>query len=260
MLLEGRAAVVTGVGPGIGREAALALAREGADVALGARTEVRLQEVAAEIEALGRKAVYVPTNIAKEDECLALADACVQAFGRIDVLVQNAFKQPPMRTIEEESAVEWDRAFRINVIGSISMAKAVLPAMKERHAGSVVFVSSLSARNSDATLGAYGAAKAALLSAARTMAREWGPYGIRVNSVVPGHVYGPNLKWYFDHLAKEQGRPVEEVKGEIDALSPLGTIATSEQVAGAILFLASDLSGGMTGQTIDVNAGAWMPP
>ena len=260
MLLEGRAVVVTGVGPGIGREAALALARQGADVALGARTEGRLREVAAEIEALGRKAVWVPTNIAKEDQCRALADACVQAFGRIDALVQNAFKQPPMRTIEDESAEQWERSFRINVIGSISMARAVLPAMKEQGSGSVVFVSSLSARNSDATLGAYGAAKAALLSAARTMAREWGGYGIRVNSVVPGHVYGPNLKWYFDHLAKEQGRPVEEVKGEIDRLSPLNTIATSEEVAGAILFLASDLSSGMTGQTIDVNAGAWMPP
>src|SRR5437870_7962291 len=101
MLLEGRAAIVVGVGPGIGREAALALAREGADIALGARTDERLREVSSEIEALGRKAVCVPTNIAKEEQCVALADACTQAFGRIDVLVQNAFKQPPMRTIEE---------------------------------------------------------------------------------------------------------------------------------------------------------------
>ena len=130
MLLEGRAAIVTGIGPGIGREAALALAREGADIALGARTEERLREVASEIEALGRKAVVVPTNIAKEEECRAIADACVQAFGRIDALVQNAFKQPPMRRIEDEDAKEWERSFRINVIGSMAMAKAVLPAMK----------------------------------------------------------------------------------------------------------------------------------
>jgi NAD(P)-dependent dehydrogenase (short-subunit alcohol dehydrogenase family) len=259
MLLEGRVAIVTGIGPGIGREAALALAREGADIALGARTEEKLREVAAEIEALGRKALVVPTNIAKEEDCRAIADATVQAFGRIDTLVQNAFKQPPMRRIEDEDAKEWERAFRINVIGSLSMAKAVLPAMKEQKAGSIVFVSSLSARNNDVTLGAYSAAKAALLSVARTMAREWGAYGIRVNSVAPGHVYGPNLEWYFHHLAKEQNRPFEEVKGEIDALSPLNKIATSEEVARTILFLASDLSSGMTGQTIDVNAGAWMP-
>jgi len=259
MLLEGRAAIVTGVGPGIGREAALALAREGADIALGARTEERLREVAAEVERLGRRAVYLPTNIADDGDCRALAELCVKEFGRIDVLAQNAFKQPPMRTIEDEDAKEWERAFRINVIGSIFMAKAVLPAMKEQKSGSVVFVSSLSARNSDATLGAYGAAKAALLSAARTMAREWGPYGIRVNSVAPGHVWGPNLQWYVDHLAKEQNRPVEDVKGEIESLSPMGKIATSAEVAGAIVFLASDLSGGMTGQVVDVNAGAWMP-
>ena len=259
MLLEGSAAIVVGVGPGIGREAALALAREGADVALGARTEERLREVAVEVEALGRKAVCVPTNIAKENECAALADACVQAFGRIDALVQNAFKQPPMRRIEDESAQEWERAFKINVIGSLSMAKAVLPAMKERGSGSIVFVSSLSARNADVELGAYSAAKAALLSVARTMAREWGGYGIRVNSVAPGHVWGPNLQWYFDFLAKQQGRSIEAVKAEVDALSPLNKIATSEEIAKAILFLASDLSSGMTGQTIDVNAGAWMP-
>src|SRR5262245_42976185 len=143
MLLEGRAAIVVGVGPGIGREAALALAREGADVALGARSEDRLREVAAEVEALGRKAVWLSTNIAKHEQCAALADACVQAFGRIDVLVQNAFRQPPMRTIEDESLEEWERSFKINVNGSIAMAKAVLPAMKERGSGSVVFVSSL---------------------------------------------------------------------------------------------------------------------
>src|SRR5262245_41532271 len=130
MLLEGRAAIVTGIGPGIGREAALALAREGADVALGARTEERLREVAAEIEALGRKAIVVPTNIAKEEDCRAIADACVQAFGRIDVLVQNAFKQPPMKRIEDEDLKEWERSLRINVLGTVSMAKAVLPAMK----------------------------------------------------------------------------------------------------------------------------------
>ncbi len=259
MLLEGRVAIVTGIGPGIGREAALALAREGADVALGARTEERLREVAAEIEALGRKALVVPTNIAKEEECRAMADACVQAFGRIDTLVQNAFKQPPMRRIEDEDLKEWERSFRINVIGTLSMAKAVLPAMKEQGEGSIVFVSSLSARNADVELGAYSAAKAAILSVARTMAREWGPYGIRVNSVAPGHVYGPNLQWYFNYLAKEQGRSYDDVKGEVDALSPLNKIATSEEVARAILFLASDLSSGMTGQTIDVNAGAWMP-
>lgn len=259
MLLDGRAVIVTGVGPGIGLEAALALAREGADIALGARTEERLKDVAAQVERLGRRAIYVPTNIAKDEDCLALADACTKAFGRIDVLVQNAFKQPPMRAIEDEDAKEWERAFRINVIGSISMAKAVLPAMKEQKSGSIVFVSSLSARNSDATLGAYGAAKAALLSAARTMAREWGPYGIRVNSVAPGHVWGPNLEWFVEHSAAARNLPVAEVKAEIESLSPLGKIPTSAEVAGAIVFLASELSGAMTGQVIDVNAGAWMP-
>ena len=260
MLLEGKAVVVTGVGPGIGREAALAVAREGANVALGARTEERLREVASEIEAIGRKVIWLPTNITKEEECGALADACVQSFGRIDALVQNAFKQPPMRTIEDETLVEWERSFRINVLGSMAMAKAVLPAMKEQGSGSVVFVNSLSARNADVTLGAYSAAKSALLSVARTLAREWGGYGIRVNSVAPGHVWGPNLSWYVDHLAKEQGRPPDSVKGEFEALSPLRKIPTSAEVAGAILFLVSELSAGMTGTVLDVNAGAWMTP
>jgi NAD(P)-dependent dehydrogenase (short-subunit alcohol dehydrogenase family) len=183
----------------------------------------------------------------------------VQAFGRIDVLVQNAFRQSPFRRIEDEGAEEYERSFRINVVGSLNMAKAVLPTMKEQGSGAIVIVNTLSTRNADIELGAYSAAKAALLLVARTMAREWGEYGIRVNSVAPGHVWGPNLEFYFNYLAKEQGRTMEEVKAEVDALSPLNKIATSEEVAKAILFLASDLSSGMTGQTIDVNAGAWMP-
>jgi NAD(P)-dependent dehydrogenase (short-subunit alcohol dehydrogenase family) len=260
MLLAGRAAIVTGVGPGIGRAAALALAGAGADVALGARTEERLREVAAEVEALGRRAVWRPTNIARDEDCRALAATCLEAFGRIDVLVQNAFRQPPLRPIEEVPPEEWDRAFRINIGGTLAMARAVLPAMRERRAGSIVLVSSLSARTADPTLGPYAAAKAALGALARTMAREWGPQGIRVNTVVPGHVRGPNLEWYVGHLARERGVDAAAVWAEIEALSPLGRIPTSEDVAGAILFLASDLAAAITGQALDVNAGAWMAP
>src|SRR5438105_7870358 len=110
MLLKDRVAIVSGIGPGIGRHTALAFAREGADVALGARTGDRLEQVAAEVEALGRRAVWRTTDVTVEAECSALAEAAVSELGRIDVLVNNAFVQPPIETIEENTLDTWRRA------------------------------------------------------------------------------------------------------------------------------------------------------
>lgn len=256
-LLTDRVAIVSGIGPGIGRETALALAREGADVVLGARTEARLAEVAAEVEALGRKAVRVPTDVADEAQCVRLADAARASLGRIDVLVNNAFVQPPMQTIEENSMDVWRQAVEVNLFGSLQMTKAVIPAMKEQGSGSVVFVSSMSARTTSPLFGAYSATKNALMSAARTLAGELGPAGIRVNSVVPGYVWGPSLRWWFKQLAKERGVTQEEIYTEVARDTCLRRIPTSAEVAACILFLASDLASAVTGQSLDVNSGQW---
>lgn len=257
MLLEDRVALISGVGPGIGRETTLAFARSGADIVLGARTEERLREVAAEVEALGRKAVWLATDIASEERCVALAEAAVASFGRIDVLVNNAFVQPPFEDVSASRVDSWRTSYEVNVIGSVQMTKAVIPALKEQGSGSIVFVSSMSARRHQPGLGAYSATKAALLSLVVTLAQELGPQGIRVNSVVPGYVWGPSLKWYFRKLARERGVDPQTIYDEVAAETALRHIPDSAEIADAILFLASDLSRGVTGQALDVNGGHW---
>ena len=257
MLLEGRVAIVSGIGPGLGKEIALALAREGADLALGARTEDRLKEVAAEVEAAGRRAVWHATDIADEAACQLLAGAAKEAFGRIDVLVNNAFFQPPFKRIEYETPEQFRKAFDINVLGGVNMARAVIPAMQERRAGSIVFINTMSIRTSEVKTAAYAASKSALLAVARVMAREHGRDGIRVNSVMPGYVWGPNLEWYFNHLAEKEGVTPQDVYDRIADETALRHLPTSAEVADAVVFFASDLSRAVTGQSLDVNAGHW---
>jgi NAD(P)-dependent dehydrogenase (short-subunit alcohol dehydrogenase family) len=257
MLLEDRVAIVSGIGPGMGRDISLAFAREGANLVLAARTEGRLQEVAAEVEALGRKALCVPTDIAQNDQCLHLAEEAQRAFGRIDVLVNNAFIQPPLKRIDEDDIEDWRRSYAVNVLGSVQVTKAVLPQMKEQRSGSIVFINSMSMRTAHKTLGAYSATKAALLVTARTLARELGEFGIRVNSVVPGYIWGPSLKWWFKQIAKQGDRTVDDVYDEVAGETALHHLPTSEEIADTVLFFASDLSRVVTGQSLDVNAGHW---
>jgi len=256
-LLKDRVAVVSGIGPGIGRDTALAFAREGADVVLGARTEERLREVAEEVVALGRRAVWRCTDVTDQSHCAALADAAITELGRIDILVNNAFIQPPMERIEDNTMDTWRQAFEVNLFGAVAMTKAVIPVMKEQRAGAIVFVSSMSARRIGVGFGPYSASKNALMSTARTLARELGEFGIRVNSVVPGYVWGPSLRWWFKQLARQQGRTREEIYDEVAAETSLRHLPTPDEIADAVVFLASDLSRGVTGQALDVNAGHW---
>jgi NAD(P)-dependent dehydrogenase (short-subunit alcohol dehydrogenase family) len=256
-LLEDRVAIVSGVGPGIGHDTAVALAREGANVVLGARTEERLRQAAGDVEALGRKALWSATDVTDESACAALAATALEAFGRIDVLVNNAYVQPPFESVEKSDVDSWRSTYDVNVLGSLHMTRAVLPAMRRQKRGSIVFVNSMSARRHQPGLGPYSASKAALLSLVVTLAQEAGPDGIRVNSVVPGYVWGPSLKWWFKQLAKDRAVDRRVVYDEIASETALRRLPEPAEIADAILFLASDLARGITGQAVDVNGGHW---
>ena len=256
-LLEGKAAVVTGIGPGIGRAVTLALAREGADVALGARTETTLKEVANEVQALGRRAVWFPTNIADNDQCLGLAKTAVDDFGKIDVLVQNAFMHGPFGGAVDSDPDDWRKVFKVNVQGTLQMIQACLPHMRE--GGSIVVTNTMASRTSTPLESAYAASKAAMLSLVRTVAQEVGAKGIRANSVLPGWVHGQSLDVYFEWLANERGCTPQEVHDEIANETALKRLVVPDDIANAILFLASDLANGITGITLDVNAGHYFP-
>lgn len=253
-LLDGRTAVVTGIGPGIGRAVALALSAQGANLVLGARTEQTLRDVAAELPG---KSVFVPTNIADVDACRTLAERAAEAFGRIDVVVQNAFMHGPFAGAVETDPEDWRRVFKVNVQGTLQMIQSCLPHMTS--GGSIVVTNSMASRTSTPTEGPYAASKAAMHSMVRTLAQELGPRDIRVNSVLPGWVHGPSLDVYFDWISKERGITPADVHDEIANETALKRLVTPDDIAGAIVFLASDLSKGVTGIALDVNAGHYLP-
>jgi NAD(P)-dependent dehydrogenase (short-subunit alcohol dehydrogenase family) len=254
-LLAGRVAVVSGIGPGMGRDVALALAREGADLVLAARTAARLGEVAAQVRAAGRRALEVPTDIADAGACARLAERARAELGRIDVLVNNAFDMGPMKPLADASAEDLLQPIRVNLIGSLQLTRAVLPAMRAQGRGSIVMINSMVIRDVLPNMGPYAASKAALLAATQGLARELGPEGIRVNSVMPGYIWGPNLQAYFAHQAKQRDVDPQAIYEETAAHTALRHLPTPEEIADAVVFFASDLSRVITGQSLDVNGG-----
>jgi NAD(P)-dependent dehydrogenase (short-subunit alcohol dehydrogenase family) len=254
-LLGGRAAIVSGIGPGAGRSIALAFAREGADVTLAARTVAALEGVAAEVRALGRRAVAVPTDVTRPEDCRRLAETARAELGRIDVLVNNAFRSVPYDTVEQASMDDWRKIFDVNVFGSIQLSQAVIPHMKAQGGGSIIMINSMSTRIIEPRFGGYAASKGALMTAVQTLAKEVGAHKIRVNSVVPGYIWGPALQGYFRQLAAQQGTTPEAVYAEVASRTALNHIPDSDEVAAAVLFFASDLSRAVTGQALDVNGG-----
>jgi len=255
MLLSGRVAIVSGIGPGMGRDISVALAREGAHVVLAARSPGNLEPVVKDVEALGRKAVAVATDISKAEDCRHLVDTAIQELGRVDILVNNAFKGGVEPRIEETTMEQWREIFDVNVFGSMQLSQLVLPHMMAQGGGSIVFINSMSTRIIEAGMGGYTASKGALMLAAQTLAKEVGKYKIRVNSVVPGYIWSDKLAGYFRYLAKQQNTTYEAVHAEISSRTALNHIPTSEEIADAVLFFASDLSRAITGQALDVNGG-----
>ncbi|HYD50912.1 MAG TPA: SDR family oxidoreductase [Terriglobales bacterium] len=255
MLLQNKVALVSGIGPGMGRDIALAFARHGADVVLAARSQASLVEVAEEVRQLGRTALAVPTDIADNDQCRRLVAAAIAELGGVDVLINNAFAGGLEPDFERADLARWREVFGVNVFGSLQLTQLVVPLMKERGGGSIVFINSMSMRIVEAGMGGYAASKGALMTAAQTLARELGRHRIRVNSVVPGYIWSEKLAGYFRYLAKQQQRSYEEVLAEITSRTALQHIPHSAEIADAVLFFASDLSRAVTGQALDVNGG-----
>jgi NAD(P)-dependent dehydrogenase (short-subunit alcohol dehydrogenase family) len=249
---------VSGVGPGLGRAIARSFAREGARLALACRTEAVAGEIAREIEGLGARTIAVAMDVTKAEDRARLVAATVEAFGGIDVLVNNAFSTGRPAPIEgADIGKSWRSAFEVNVFGTMQLSQAVLPAMRARGGGSIVMIGTLAARKRQPGFAAYGASKAALLAATESLAAEVGGAKIRVNSVVPSHIDGPNLRVYFKMEAQRLGVSEADVYERVAAEGVMHHVPTSEEVAEAVTFLASPMSSAITGQSIDVNCGQW---
>ena len=257
MLLKDRVCVVTGVGPGMGRQVSVALAEQGADVVLAARSSEYLDQVAAEVQALGRRAIAVPTDVTDKEQCHRLIDRAVEELGRVDVLVASAFRPDVFRPFEKVDLDEWRSLLEVNLFGALSVAQAAVPVMRrpEQAGGSIVFVGSMVVRRPMALQGGYAVSKGALLTATRVLASELGRHKIRVNAVVPGWMLGPSVESYLAFMASSRGVSESEIAAEIAADIPLGAIPTDREVAGTVVFLASDLSSAVTGQAVDANGG-----
>jgi 3-oxoacyl-[acyl-carrier protein] reductase len=252
-----RVAVVTGVGPGIGRSTALALAREDCDVVVAARSADYLDEVVQELEELGAGALAVPTDTGDVAQTRALVERAVERFGRLDVVVSSAAKGAPNHTIMHADLDDWEQAWLVNVLGPLELFRAAVPHLAAVGDGAIVAVSALAVRAINPGQGAYAATKAALTVAAQTLAREVGVDGIRVNVVVPGFVPGPNTDTMFARMAERRGTTVEAVQAQMAAEHALRRLPTPDDIADAIVFLASERARAITGQTLDVNGGRW---
>lgn len=255
-LLDDKVVVISGVGPALGTTLARRCAENGADLVLAARTVQRLDEVAKEVAGLGRRAVAVGTDITDDAQVQNLVAAALDAYGRVDVLINNAFRVPSMKPLADTTFQHIRDAIELTVLGALRLTQGFTPALAQAK-GSVVNVNSMVVRHSQAKYGAYKMAKSALLAMSQSLATELGEHGIRVNSVVPGYIWGDTLKGYFNHQAGKYGTTVEAIYAATAAASDLKRLPTEDEVASAILFMASDLSSGITGQSLDVNCGEY---
>jgi NAD(P)-dependent dehydrogenase (short-subunit alcohol dehydrogenase family) len=254
-IVQDKVAIVSGIGPGMGRDISLALAKEGAHLVLAARGMDKLEAVAREIEPLGRKVLCVPTDVTKREDCKRLVARAVETFGKVDILSNNAFDPGARELVEDADLDGWRKMFEVNFYGAVQLSQEVVPAMKKQKQGSIVMTNSMSMRLIIEKYGGYAASKAALLATTQTMARELGQFGIRVNSIVPGYIWGERLEKYFQRIASEQGKTFDEVYATIAAQTSLRHLPHSEEIAPAVVFFASDWARAITGQTLDINGG-----
>ena len=248
--LEGKVALVTGGSRGIGRAIALAFADAGADVAISSRKLPDLEAVAEEIKAKGRKSMALASHIAKIDDSKTLVEKVTSAWGRIDILVNNAGTNPYYGPLLDAEEWAWDVTMNVNLKGPFLLGQLVAKVMREQGGGSIINIASI-AGIIPSELNIYSVTKAGLIMLTKVMAKEWGQYKIRVNAIAPG-VVKTRLS---EALWKEPAKGEEAARSKA-----LGYIGLPEDIAGAALFLASDASSYLTGETILVDGGESVGP
>ncbi len=247
MKLKDRVAIITGAARGIGKAIALTFVRDGAKVALVDIDAKQLEALTNEIEERKGKSIFVVCDITKSPEVQAMVTRVKKAFGRIDILVNNAgiIRRGTIDTVTEE---DWDRVIEVNLKGTFNCCKAAFETMKQQRYGKIVSISSISGKLGDITSApGYGPSKAGIDALAKTLAKQLAPYGINVNVVSP-HAIETEMSAQWS----------EEKRKEIISSIPLGRLGKPEEVAEAVLFLASESASFITGEILDVNGGALM--
>jgi 3-oxoacyl-[acyl-carrier protein] reductase len=247
--LKGKVALVTGAGSqiGFGKAISLTLAKEGCDIAVNDINLEDAKKTAAEVKALGRKAIAIKADVTKKAEVQEMVKKAVADFGRIDILVNNAGGMHPQGPFLDHKEEPWDKDFNLNIKGAMFCAQAVLPGMIERKYGKIINISSSVAKMAFPGVSTYGMAKAAIYVFTRGLAKSVIKQGITVNSVAPG--------WSLTNFDKT---PPEELIKRFTPDTPIGRGTTPQDIANAVAFLSSDVSGDIVGQVICVDGGTTM--
>jgi NAD(P)-dependent dehydrogenase (short-subunit alcohol dehydrogenase family) len=256
--LKDKVAIVTGGGYGIGKEIALAYGRAGAKVVIAARSEKPMQETVAALEKIKAPAICVRTDVSKEADCARMAEETLKAFGRVDVLVNNAGIAGPTKRIPDMTLAEWQEVLDIDLTGAWLAARAVLPTMDKQHSGNILNISSGAGRRGYPMRSPYAASKWGMIGLTQTIAGEWGSRGIRCNCICPGPIEGDRIERVMRARAEALNAPYEQIRAQFLSQAALNRMATEEECARVALFLVSEASAGLTGQTINVDAGSIM--
>ncbi|MBN1473733.1 MAG: glucose 1-dehydrogenase [Syntrophaceae bacterium] len=243
--MQNKVVLITGGSRGIGRAAAIGLAKEGADLAIASRKLPDLEKVAAEIKSMGRKCLAIPAHVGKLEDINNLVKKTFDEYGTIDVLVNNAATNPTMASAIDIDDRAWDSIMNLNLKGLFFLGQAVAKIMKEKGGGKIINIASIAGITPD-ILPVYSISKAGVIMATKVMAQQWAKYNIRVNTVAPGLTktkFSEPLWSNPDILKFAMSR------------TPLGRPAEPEEMVGAILFLASDASSYITGQVMAIDGG-----
>ena len=259
MLLRDKTVVISGVGPGMGRAMAKIAAREGANVAMGARNEAFLEQIAKEVEKDGGAILFRKTDVTDAEQCKALADLTADRFGGVDGLVNSAYNHGDWATADVADPAGWGAIYDVNCLGALRMSQAVLTHMKRAGGGAIVNVSTMATVNPFPGEAAYAASKGALNVLTRHMAKDFGAHNIRVNVARMGWIGGAPVYGYIDARVAA-GEDREAVMDEITGRIPLGVIPPEDDCARAVLFFVSDYASVVSGASLDVNGGQYMAP
>ena len=256
MKLDGRVAIVTGGGRGLGRAIALRFAAEGAAVTLAGTGRAHLEATAAEITAHGGRALAQIADVSNESAVATMVAATVARFGRLDILVNNAGISGPTAPVVEAPAAEWEQTLAINLTGAFLCAKHAIPHLISAGGGRIINISSIAGQIGYALRSAYAASKWGMIGLTRSIAIEVGPHDITVNAIAPGSTRGERLTSVIRDRAARLGSTPEAVEQEFFiGQNALKRMVEPEEIAATALFLASDEARNITGETITVSAG-----
>lgn len=253
--LQGKKALVTGGGVGIGESIALAFAREGADVAIASRNTANLERVAQKLRESGRGALAITADIAHEEQVKAMVARTIAEFGRIDVLVNNSGIPGQFLDVSEMDLADWNQVLAVNITGTMLCSREALRDMRARKSGNIINISSMAGKRVTPKRSSYVSSKFAMHGFTLTLAQEVGPDNIRVNCICPGATEGDRIERIISAFVGSTGRSYEEVRTRLESRASLRRMVTPEEVAECAVFFASEESSGMTGQIVDVSAG-----